>query len=69
MIVAALAPYGQIGMIVALTTLLALAVLGGLGAVVGGAGIAKGAWRVTFWGVLAMAATALVGSIFGVSVG
>jgi hypothetical protein len=26
-------------------------------------------WPVTFWGALAMAATALVGSIFGITVG
>jgi vacuolar iron transporter family protein len=44
-------------------------VLGGLGASAGGAGIVKGAVRVTFWGALAMAATAAVGMIFGVTVG
>ncbi|HSN56253.1 MAG TPA: VIT family protein [Candidatus Sulfomarinibacteraceae bacterium] len=42
-----------------------LAVLGGLAARVGGAGIAAGAGRVTLWGALAMAATALVGRLFG----
>ena len=36
---------------------------------VGGAGVVKGAVRVTFWGALAMAATAAVGMIFGVTVG
>lgn len=45
----------------------ALSVLGGLGASVGGAGILKGAVRVTFWGALAMAATAAVGMVFGVA--
>ena len=58
---------GQITLWVALTTLVALAVLGGLGASAGGAGIVKGAARVTFWGALAMAATAAVGMIFGVA--
>jgi len=69
LVVAALAPADQITLIVALTTLAALAVLGGLGASAGGAGIVKGAARVTFWGALAMAATAAVGMLFGVTVG
>jgi len=67
LIVASLTPTAQITLVVALTTLVALAVLGGLGASVGGAGIVKGATRVTFWGALAMAATAVVGMIFGVA--
>jgi VIT1/CCC1 family predicted Fe2+/Mn2+ transporter len=67
LIVASLAPTAQITLVVALTTLVALAVLGGLGASAGGAGILKGATRVTFWGALAMAATAAVGTIFGVA--
>ena len=67
LIIASLAPTAQITLIVAITTLVALAVLGGLGASVGGAGIVKGAIRVTFWGALAMAATAVVGMVFGVA--
>lgn len=67
LVVALLAPASQITLFVALTTLLALAVLGGLGASAGGARIGRGALRVTFWGALAMAATALVGTLFGVS--
>ncbi|MFN9739987.1 MAG: VIT1/CCC1 transporter family protein, partial [Pseudomonadota bacterium] len=43
-----------------------LAALGGLAAWVGGAGAIRGAARVTFWGALAMAATAAVGGLFGV---
>lgn len=42
-----------------------LALLGGLAARVGGAKILVGATRVTFWGALAMAATAMIGSLFG----
>jgi hypothetical protein len=38
---------------------------GGLGASAGCAGTIKEASRVTFWGALAMAATAVVGMIFG----
>lgn len=67
LIVVLLAPSAQIGLVVAGTTLVALAVLGGLGASTGGAGILKGAVRVTFWGALAMAATAGVGMMFGVA--
>jgi VIT1/CCC1 family predicted Fe2+/Mn2+ transporter len=46
-------------------TLLFLAILGALGAQAGGAGIAKGAVRVTFWGALAMAVTAAIGALVG----
>ncbi len=42
-----------------------LALLGGLAARAGGAGLVVGAGRVTLWGALAMAATALVGWLFG----
>lgn len=51
---------------VAVMSLCFLAVLGALAARAGGAPILKGAARVTFWGALAMALTALVGSFFGV---
>ena len=61
LIIAVLAPAAQITLVVAVTTLVALYMLGGLGASVGGAGIVKGATRVIFWGALAMAATARVG--------
>lgn len=69
LLVAMLAPPSQIVPLVAVATLLSLAILGGLGATAGGAGVLRGAMRVTFWGALAMAATALVGSVFGVAVG
>ncbi len=51
---------------VALFSLAFLALLGGLAAKVGGANVWKGTARVAFWGALAMAATAGVGSLFGV---
>jgi VIT1/CCC1 family predicted Fe2+/Mn2+ transporter len=66
LLVATVAPAGQISAIVAATTLIGLMALGGLGASAGGAGLVKGAIRVTFWGALAMAATAAVGLLFGV---
>jgi VIT1/CCC1 family predicted Fe2+/Mn2+ transporter len=43
-----------------------LAALGGLAAKAGGAKLWLGAARVTFWGALAMVATAVVGGLFGV---
>ena len=46
-------------------SLIFLAVLGAVAARAGGAAVMTGAWRVTFWGALAMAATAGVGSLFG----
>ena len=42
-----------------------LALLGAVAAQVGGAPVGVGAWRVTFWGALAMAITAGAGSLFG----
>lgn len=48
-------------------SLLFLALLGGVAASVGGANVWSGAARVTFWGALAMAATAGVGAMFGTS--
>ena len=69
LIVALLAPPAQTVVFVGVATLLALAVLGSLGASAGGAGILRGAMRVTLWGVLAMGATAVVGTLFGVTVG
>jgi VIT1/CCC1 family predicted Fe2+/Mn2+ transporter len=63
--VAAIAPSASVIYLVAGTSLLFLALLGGLAAHAGGARIAVGAARVTFWGALAMAITAGVGSLFG----
>jgi VIT1/CCC1 family predicted Fe2+/Mn2+ transporter len=51
---------------VTISSLVFLALLGGLAAFTGGARIAVGAIRVTFWGALAMALTAGVGRLFGV---
>lgn len=49
-----------------LASLIFLAALGGLAAKVGGANIVIGMLRVAFWGALAMGATAMIGSLFGV---
>lgn len=58
----------QILFFVPAISLISLTLLGGLAAKIGGAKPVKGAVRVTFWGAAAMAATALVGSFFGVAV-
>jgi len=50
---------------VSATSLVFLALLGAMAARAGGAGMLAGAWRVTFWGALAMAITAGVGALFG----
>ena len=66
--VAALAPRASLLYWVAGTALVFLAVLGAVAARTGGAGMVVGAWRVTFWGALAMAITAGVGAWFGAPV-
>ena len=53
---------------VSISSLIFLAVLGALAARAGGAPILKGSFRVTFWGLMAMALTAAVGSLFGTAV-
>jgi len=65
LIVIGLAPASLLGPIVALTTLVFLAVLGAIAARAGGAKVLAGAARVLFWGALAMGLTAAVGSLFG----
>jgi len=47
------------------TSLIFLAILGGLAARAGGASVPVGAMRVTLWGALAMGLTTGVGSLFG----
>jgi VIT1/CCC1 family predicted Fe2+/Mn2+ transporter len=61
----ALAPLPDIIPWIFATALAFLALLGGIAARVGGAGIGQGMLRVTFWGALAMAITAGAGALFG----
>ena len=63
--VTALAPERGLIFWVSGASLVFLALLGVIAARAGGAGVLVGAWRVTFWGALAMATTAAVGSLFG----
>lgn len=65
LVVAIMAPDAILIRLVAGTSLLFLALLGGLAARAGGASVRLGALRVTFWGVLAMAITSGVGALFG----
>lgn len=64
-VVAALAPAHGLMPWVGVTCLASLALLGAVAAQVGGARVWLGAWRVTFWGALAMAITAGVGALLG----
>jgi len=69
LLVTAIAPEAGLIPLVSGTSLLFLALLGGLAARVGGAGVTLGAIRVTLWGALAMALTAGVGALFGTASG
>ena len=63
--VAWLVPLAAISVTIATSTLALLAALGALAARLGGASVVRGSLRVTFWGACAMAATAIVGRLFG----
>ncbi len=62
-----LTPVTQIPIVVSVLSLGFLALLGGVSASAGGAPIAKAVTRVTFWGAIAMLATAGIGYLFGVA--
>jgi vacuolar iron transporter family protein len=62
---ALLAPRSDVAVAIAIVSLVSLAVLGAIGAKAGGATMAKAAIRVAFWGALAMAVTAAIGTLFG----
>lgn len=66
-IAAVLAPPGATIPVVVVATLICLAGLGALGARAGGAPKLRPTLRVLFWGAAAMAVTALVGRVFGVT--
>lgn len=61
---AIVSPTQAIGPVVAVVTLLALIVLGGAGARLGGAPVWRAVMRVLFWGSLAMGVTAGAGQLF-----
>jgi VIT1/CCC1 family predicted Fe2+/Mn2+ transporter len=66
---AALLPVSVVTLGVTGSSLVVLLALGGMAAVLGGAGVVRGAVRVAFWGAVAMASTWLVGRLFGAPVG
>jgi vacuolar iron transporter family protein len=64
LLIALLVPHDSLALVVVGASLLFLAILGSVAARVGGASAVVGAWRVTFWGALAMALTYGVGALF-----
>jgi len=62
-------PGPSLAWIVSGASLLFLAILGVVGAKAGGAPMGKAVARVTFWGAVAMGATAGIGALFGTTVG
>jgi VIT1/CCC1 family predicted Fe2+/Mn2+ transporter len=68
LLVVLLAPENLMITLVAASSLFFLALMGLVAAKLGGADLWVGAFRVTFWGALAMLATALVGKLFGTNV-
>lgn len=65
LVTVAVVPFTSAIRAVTVLSLVFLAVLGTIAAQAGGASAPRGAARVTFWGALAMALTALVGKLFG----
>ena len=63
-----LTPMSAIPWVVSILSLVFLASLGGLSASLGGAPIGRAVFRITFWGALAMTATAAIGALFQVAV-
>lgn len=64
-ILVAMLPMENLGIIIASSSLVLLAVLGAIAAKTGGADMLKGALRMSTWGFLAMALTTYVGLVFG----
>jgi vacuolar iron transporter family protein len=67
LIASALTPSARLLLTTTIVSVLSLVILGVLSAWAGGASMTKGAMRVTFWGVFAMALTAAAGKFFGAS--
>lgn len=62
------APATNLVLTVSAASLIFLTLLGMISAYTGGSSIIRGAFRVAFWGALAMGLTARVGSIFGTAI-
>jgi len=68
LLIVMLVPDTNLIVFVSSASLLFLALLGILAAYTGGASLIKSAFRVTFWGALAMGLTAAVGAVFGTAI-
>jgi VIT1/CCC1 family predicted Fe2+/Mn2+ transporter len=68
LLVILLSPQDVLMPAVSVASLVFLALLGALGARAGGAGIWRAAARITLWGALALAATAVIGALAGKAV-
>jgi len=64
-LIAVFSPSARLPWMVSGGSLIALAILGAVGAQTGGAGVLKPMLRVTFWGAVAMGATAAIGRLVG----
>jgi VIT1/CCC1 family predicted Fe2+/Mn2+ transporter len=67
LLVAVVTPPKAMVPVVSIAALVFLAGLGALGARAGGANVSRAVIRVTFWGAVALAATAGIGALFGVA--
>ena len=67
-IATAAAPQSLVTEVAVISALFALILLGGTAAYAGGAPVARGIMRVTFWGLIAMGSTWLLGKLFGTQV-
>ncbi len=65
LLITLISPFSKVIPFVVGSSLIFLALMGGLAAWMGGAKLMVGAVRVTFWGALAMGLTAAVGALFG----
>lgn len=63
-----ISPEAQISWVVMVVGVLSLAILGAVSSYFAGTSILKGSFRVTLWGILAMAFSSWIGSLFNVAV-
>jgi vacuolar iron transporter family protein len=61
----AVTPRDPLVPVVATSALVSLALLGGLGARIGGSEVSRSVVRVVFWGAIALVVTAAIGALFG----
>lgn len=67
LLVVLLLPFGMLEMALYISSILFLALSGGLAAKTGGASVKKAVVRIVLWGTVAMGVSAVVGSLFGVA--